>query len=94
MSKDGFLAVGSYSPGNKKAEQYNFETDSWRVVEDYPFGSGQYLSAHEMLYIEETQSYLVIGGYSGGKLNQIAKFQDGSWFDAGQLNSPRQVSFC
>ena len=48
-----------------------------------------------MLFIAETRSYLLIGGYDGDDdLSQIAKFQGGVWSDAGQLNSARRVCFC
>ena len=84
---------------SKKAELYNFGTGAWDTVDDYPFGYGSYAVAkavydYEMLFISEIRSFLVIGGYSGGMLSQIASFQNGVLSDAGQLNSPRQVSFC
>merc|ERR1711935_1059920 len=50
-SQDEFLVVGSDYPENKKAELYNFDTDSWNTVADYPFGSGSDLSEYDMLYI-------------------------------------------
>ena len=93
--QDGFLAFGSVSPNNRKAELFNFGNGGWKQVDDYPFGSGESDSVYDydMVYISETQSYLVIGGYSASYLSQIAKFKDGVWSDAGQLNSGRRVSF-
>ena len=89
---DEFLAVGSYYPNNAKAELYNFGTGSWKTVSDYPFSSKSVYS-YDMLYIPDTSSYLVIGGSDGNGLSQIAKFFNGNWIDAGQLNLPRTVSF-
>ena len=52
------------------------------------------MTNYEMLYIPEISSYLVIGGYSGDvNLAKIAQFKNGAWSDAGNLNSPRHVSF-
>ena len=89
--QDGFLAVGSWSSYNKKAELYSFDTGTWITADDYPFGSGSGLADYAMLYIPETSSYLVIGGMASG--SQIAEFKDGAWYDAGRLNSVRGVSF-
>ena len=100
MSLDEFLAVGSADPQNgynKKTELYNFIASTWKTVEDYPFGSGSGLGDHDMLYIPETSSFLVIGGAYGNNqvaTTQIAKLKDDAWYDAGQLNSVHTVSFC
>ena len=89
------MAVGSVSPNNRKAELYYSGTGDWKTVDDYPFGSEESDSVYDfdMVYISETQSYLVIAGYSASYLSQIAKFKNGVWSDAGQLNSGRRVSF-
>ena len=74
---------------------FNFGTGTWKTVDDYPFGSGSFVVGHDLLYIPETSSYLIIGGSDGpGKaLFQIAKFKDVAWFDAGRSNSAHNVSF-
>ena len=87
------MAVGSYSPDNKKAELYNFGIGKWKTVDDYPFGTNRYM-LFDMLYLPITSTYLVIGGSdSSGYLSQIAAFKNGVWSDVGKLNSPREVSF-
>ena len=81
------MAVGSFKPYNKKAELYNFGTGAWKTVDDYPNpglpGAGVY--DHEMLYIAEIRSFLVIGGWNGPDgsdyLSQIAQFKNGIWYD-------------
>ena len=74
---------------------FNFGTDEWTAVEDYPFNSGSYVAYYDMIYSAETSSYLVIGGYgSGGTLSQIARFKNEKWSDVGLLNTPRYVSSC
>ena len=98
-TSDGFLAVGSDYPNNIKAELYGFGTGRWTAVSDYPYGC---VSSHtpsvyryDMVFIPEQKSYFVIGGHSHqSALSQIARFTDGTWYDAGQLNSVRRVSFC
>ena len=47
-----------------------------------------------MVYIPQTSVYYVIGGWADGNLNTIAKFKNGAWSEAGQLNTARDVSFC
>ena len=91
---DELLAVGSYSPNNKKTELYNFGSGSWKAVKDYPFTSGPRITDYDMVYIPEVLAFLVIGGYDGFSLSQIGKLKDGQWSDAGKLNTARRVSFC
>ena len=93
LTLDGFLAVGSWQPYNIKAELYDFGSAAWTEVEDYPFASGSFVAYIDMVFIPEESSYFVIGGFSGSDLSQIARFKDGEWSDAGQLNTARQVSF-
>ena len=90
------MAVGSRSPDIKKTELYDYGTDVWTTEADYPFGNGEDVSVYDMLYIEELPAYCVIGGNSGwyGILATIAKFANGVWSSAGDLNSARLVSFC
>ena len=96
---DQFLAVGSYDPYNKKTELFDYGTNGWSTSEDYPFG-GPSVAAYDMLYIEELSAFFIIGGYvtgsvlSGDYLATIAKFANGVWSSAGQLNRMRYVSFC
>ena len=89
---DGFLAVGSYSPNNVKAEVYEFGMDAWTIVEDYPYAAG-FIVDYDMVYIPATSAYYVIGGNDGGDLSTIGMFKNGAWSEAGQLNTARQVSF-
>ena len=74
---------------------YNFGNSLWNTVDDYPFlgPSGDYFFGHRMLYIPEMSSYFVIGGYSRGTVSTVAKFKDGTWSDAGNLNKARYVGF-
>ena len=51
---DGFLTVGSKYPENVKAELYDFGTNGWTMVSDYPFGDGTYLASFDMVFILET----------------------------------------
>ena len=95
MSKDGFLAVGSFDPSYKTAELYEFATGEWTELDDYPFGSSKSFSDYDMVYIPEILSYFVIGGYDGFyPMSQIARLTKGEWFDAGNLKTKRGVSFC
>ena len=93
---DGFLAVGSYSPYNIKAEVYDFGTGDWTTVQDYPYGvSRRYVAFYDMVYIPATSAYYVIGGYDGSdELSTIGMFNNGAWSKAGQLNEARRVSLC
>ena len=73
---------------------YNFGTGDWDTVLDYPYGGGMGIYYYDMMFIPETSSYLVIGGFAGdSQLAQIARLKDGTWTNAGQLDSGRMVSF-
>ena len=91
------MAVGSYSPSNKKTELYNFGTESWTTLdEDYPFCDGTGMGYFDMVYVPEMLSFFVIGGLDSNMnyMRQIAMFKDDAWYNAGQLNSyGRSVSF-
>ena len=87
------LAVGSRNPDNTKTELYNYDTGRWSRSADYPFGIGPYVYNHDMLFIEELSAYFLIGGRTYRTLATIAKFADGVWSPAGELNSARDVSF-
>ena len=86
------MAVGSFSPYNNKAEVYDFVTDDWTTVQDYPYGD-EYVYNYDMVYVPATSAYYVIGGYDGSELKTIAMFKNGAWSEAGQLNTARSVSF-
>ena len=63
------------------------------TISDYPFANGL-LFAFDMVYIPDILSYVVIGGNDGDiYLSQIGMLTNGTWSDAGQLNSVRAVSF-
>ena len=80
-------------PNSFKAELYNFGSDVWTEVSDYPFGV-RCVSFYDMVYIPELPAYIVIGGYDGrNRISNIGKFQNGAWSDVGQLNKARSVSF-
>ena len=90
------MAVGSYSPANKKTELYKYDTDAWTTVDDYPFCDGTGMGYYDMVYVSEMLSYFVIGGHDSNmnSMRQIAMYKDGAWSEAGQLNScERSVSF-
>ena len=73
---------------------FSFGTGDWNTVLDYPFGGGSGIYYYDMMFIPETSSYLVIGGFAGdSQLAQIARLKDGTWTNAGQLNSVRMVSY-
>ena len=80
-------------PNSFKAELYNFGSDVWTEVSDYPFGE-QCVSYYAMVYIPELPAYIVIGGHGGhSRLSNIGKFQNGAWSDVGHLTRGRNVSF-
>ena len=45
-----------------------------------------------MLFINELSSFIVIGGEDYDEYVTIAKFQNGFWSVAGEMNQPRSVS--
>ena len=63
------------------------------TISDYPFAS-KLLYAFDMVFIDNISSYVVIGGHDNlNYLSQIGMLTNGTWSDAGQLNSVRAVSF-
>ena len=96
--KDGFLTVGSLRPDNIKVELFDFDQMAWETMDDYPYGSSKGFGCHDMVYIQESTAYYVIGGLSSpGEDSEhthstIAKFHNGVWSQAGQLNQSRHVS--
>lgn len=47
-----------------------------------------------MIFVDTLSAFFVIGGQNEhGRLGSIAKYQNDCWSDAGQLKTPRQVSF-
>ena len=98
------MAVGDGGYENKKSEIYSFASNARTDVADYPYGDGS-ISQFVMLYLEDMDAYLVIGGTSGGiparrrrntdidAVGEITKFQNGEWSKIGKLNHPRSVSF-
>ena len=87
------MAVGFWSPGNVKAEVYDFGMNAWTIVQDYPYGPYGFVYSYDMVYIPATSAYYVIGRYTGGFLSTIGMFKNGAWSEAGQLNTARSVSF-
>ena len=88
------MALGSYNPDNVKAELFDFGTCAWKTVDDYPFTSRSRVSSHDMVYIPETNWFIVIGGADGhNELSQIAKFEHDKWSGAGRLKYARKVIF-
>ena len=74
---------------------WDYGTDVWTTEADYPFDvRDEYLHSNAMLYVEELSAYFIIGGWDSVDLATIAKFANGVWSSAGQLNSARKVSFC
>ena len=84
------MAVGSFNPSNVKAEVFDFGTESWTSVNDYPFSFGTSVYDYDMIFMNQLSSYFVIGGHSSAK---IAQFKNGQWSHAGELNSSRSVCF-
>ena len=89
------MAVGSYSPENVKAEEFDFETGSWTIADDYPYSDGLAIERYEMLFIPEMAAYIVIGGENSDRyvMSTIGMFRNGDWSKAGQLNTARSVNF-
>ena len=87
------MTVGSGGPDNIKTELFDFGTNTWETMDDYPYGSNTAFGFYEMVFIQESSAYYVIGEYDGkDRLTTIAMFHNGVWSQAGQLNQPRQVS--
>lgn len=91
---DGILAVGS-KDSHAHSEFFDFEMGEWLTIDDYPFANGSFVSNYDMLYVDTPlKAFFIIGGKNiDDRLGEIAKYQNGCWSSAGQLNSPRQVSF-
>ena len=89
------MAVGSFNPGNVKAEEFDFETGSWTTADDYPYSDGSAIDRYDMLFIPEMAAYIVIGGEDGDyyDLGTIGMFRNDDWSPAGQLNTARAVNF-
>ena len=75
-----------------KAELFDFGSDEWTNVEDYPNTRAQWICEYDMLYIPELAAYYVIGGADRSPSSAIVKFHDKVWSIVGQLNHPRKVS--
>ena len=90
------MTVGSRGPdgfNNIKTELFDFGTNTWETMDDYPYGSNTAFGFYEMVFIQEYSAYYVIGGFDGkNTLATISKFRNGVWSQAGQLNQPRHVS--
>ena len=87
------MTVGSHGPDNIKTELFDFGTNTWETMDDYPYSSNTAFGFYEMVFIQEFSAYYVIGGFDGKQLHStIAKFHNGVWSQAGQLNQPRHVS--
>ena len=85
--------VGSVLPNSVKAEVYDFVTNDWTTVQDYP-SDAEGVAYYDMVYVPATSAYYVIGGLGDWEhLATIAKFKNGAWSEAGQLNTARSVSF-
>ena len=97
----GFLAVGNYGGttygfNHLKAELFDFGSDEWTNVADYPdtrvVDYPLWICEYDMLYIPESAAYYVIGGADRSPSSAIVKFHNEVWSIAGQLNHPRKVS--
>ena len=79
-----------------KAEFFDFGSDKWTNVEDYPntrvVDYPLWICEYDMLYIPELAAYYVIGGADRSPSSAIVKFHDKVWSIVGQLNHPRKVS--
>ena len=89
------MAVGSFNPGNVKAEEFDFETGSWTTADDYPYSDGVAFSRYDILFIPEMAAYIVIGGVDDDQyaISTIGMFLNDDWSQAGQLNTARSVDF-
>ena len=89
------MTVGSRGPDNVKTELFDFGSNTWETMDDYPYGStdSKGFGYYDMVFIQKSSAYYVIGGFDG-KINHatIAKFHNGVWSQAGQLNQSRHVS--
>ena len=88
------MAVGSREVDkyNTRAELYDFHTDEWIVVQDYPYNNDGF-GYYDMVYVDLLSAFIVIGGYDADYQNlaQIVMFQNHVWSPLGQLNTPRKV---
>lgn len=89
---DGFLAVGSYRPKHVNAELFDFETDAWTTVSDYPYADGLAIRRYEILFIPEMSAFIVISGKDDDSyVATIGMFCNNVWSDVGRLNTARAV---
>ena len=66
------LAVGSGDyDNNQETEVYSFETNQWRRLQQFPYGSGSRISGISAVYLKGY--FYTFGGYSTGSLNTIAR---------------------
>ena len=90
MSLAVLVAVGSFSPSNKKAEK--FENGTWSVIEDAPVNKR--LSYYAVVF--DTENFYYFGGYdssgvNSGVISSILRLSAASWTwsNVGNLNSAR-----
>ena len=66
------LAAGStFNDYNKETEMYSFETSQWRRLQQFPYGSGSYISGITAVFLKGY--FYTFGGYSNAYLNNIAR---------------------
>lgn len=85
-SDEHFMAVGSYHHAH--AELYQTSIEMWEPVDDYPGAS----SIYNAPIVSYRDSYIVFGGYQSGygEMEDIVKFNRGSWLILGYLNNERR----
>ena len=86
MSLAVLVAVGSYSPSNKKAEK--LENGSWSVIEDAPVDWKLYYYAVTF----DADNFYYFGGRDNSDLSSILRLSAASWnwSNVGNLNSARR----
>ena len=85
MSLAVLVAVGSWSPNNKKAEK--LENGSWSVIEDAPVNTR--LFGYAVTF--DADNFYYFGGYDSSNLSSILRLSAASWTwsNIGNLNSAR-----
>ena len=88
-------------PHGNKAEVFNFETNSWKELPEYPW-EPWYVVTHKydtfkslfsIFYyatVSLENSVIILGGWDGrNDISRVAKFEAESWSELGDLQQPR-----
>ena len=86
------LALGSGDPYHLHGELYRQASQSWHVIEDYPFdGYGDYMYYAPIVF--HNGDFYVFGSDYGNSQNRVIGRLDGEtnlWYKAGSMVTPRE----